>query len=101
MKTWLSNLWTWLCYRWWSFVLCLYWLCGHPEWSEKHWERKGMRRALGGRWGRWEFRWLGKDEDCFKMWWPSPCEHYPPPPTATSTEPLETEEWIASPNTQT
>ena len=75
--------------RWWGFVFFIYCLLGRPDWSNSHWERRGMRRAIGGRWGRWEIKW-GMP---FKMWWPSPCEHYPAPPLANSTEPLETEHY--------
>ena len=87
----------WLGHRWWSFVLLVYRLLGHPEWAERHFERQGMRRAYGGRYGRWEVNmgrvWGAGVWGSFKIWLPSPCEHYPPPPCVTSTEPLEIEEW--------
>ena len=51
-------------------------------------EYQGYRKARGGRWGLWEFRWHN-----LKMWIPSCCDYYPPPPTVTSTEPLETEDY--------
>ena len=91
---WLSSFWTWICHRWWAFVLFLYYAIGRPDWCDSHWERQGMRKALGGRWGRWEINMGSHVMGIFKIWWPSPCEHYPAPPLATSTEPLETEEWM-------
>lgn len=77
----------WLSYKWFSLVLWFY-----PKGAEKYAERKGMRRAVGGRWGLWEVS-LGGVMGTFTIWLQSQCEHYPPPPFATSTEPLETEEY--------
>jgi hypothetical protein len=56
---------------------------------------RGYRRALGGRWGKWETKLLGRWSPMM-MWWPSGCEHYPPPPLVNSTEPLETEDYTES-----
>jgi hypothetical protein len=77
----------WISYKWFSFILWAF-----PSRAERFHERKGMRRAIGGRWGLWEVDmggWMGK----FHIWLRSQCEHYPSPPFATSTEPLETEEY--------
>ncbi len=77
-------------YMWWSTVLFFYMLIGRPQWSDWHWDKKGMRRALGGRWGLWEGKlW----DEPVRFWFPSPCEHYPPPVLVNSTEPLETEDY--------
>jgi hypothetical protein len=76
----------------WSLILLWKKLRGKASEPSRFWEYRGYRRALGGRWGRWEVNVMGP----LLVWWPSPCEHYPAPPLATHTEPLETEEYDVS-----
>lgn len=80
---------------WWRLVYKYYVLTGRADKADDYAEHQGMRKAIGGRWGRWEVQ-LGQVMGRFKIWLPACCEAYPAPPCATSTEPLETEDYTLS-----
>ena len=66
------------------------------DWHINRAEWKAYRQARGGRWGLWESNAFG--DKPLRCWWPSNCEHYPPPPLVNSTEPLASEVWGAATN---
>jgi hypothetical protein len=66
-------------------------LIGRETWSTYWSNYQGYRKALGGKWGLWEID-MGGPLGTFRIWWPSPCEHFPAPCLANSTEPLEVED---------
>ena len=82
-----------LSYLWWSCVLILYFCIGKSEWSDYHWHHRGMRRAIGGCWGYWEINSFYISDESFGIWFPSQCDHFPPPILVNSTEPLKIECW--------
>jgi hypothetical protein len=73
------------------FKLILLWeeLFGPLLWSTRWANYQTYRQLLGGYWGLWEINWGPP----FKMWYPSPCEHFPRLPLTTSTEPILTESY--------
>lgn len=78
----------------WLYAPIVWWVRNFgDEKATRFWEHRGYRACVGGRWGRWD---MGVGMMRVMMWWPSPCDHYPPPILANHTEPIEVEEYSSS-----
>lgn len=73
-----------------KYALIAWWL-GDKREVTNYCDEQGYREVIGGRWGLWEISSRGKP---MRFWLRSSCEHYPAPPLAVHTEPLETEEYV-------
>jgi hypothetical protein len=73
----------------WLVVFHLYRFCGVGMQAGKLSCFQGMRRAISSNWGLWEFE--THEGGLENRWWPSPDDLFPPPPFATSNQPLKVE----------